>query len=899
MDEQSYLILDTRGGFKDLTRDVASISARGNLVEIVFQKSETVFRYARNHLFFSDKPTIIENDVAVNGHIVFDVEKKILFGKFLKLFYRNRQSELHCGDFKILKSCIPDTLAYFCDVARLVKNLPSENPEAPENTVVADILEKIQDVSTGTPLFSYLSGKAPEPAPGIENFIFPFQCNESQLKALEQTFANQLSLIQGPPGTGKTQTILNILMNAVIAGKKVAVVSNNNSAIQNVMDKLSAAEGLDFVAALLGNRENQNFFLTHQKEYPAWLKKETDCSHQDEQKLRTLHHELKSLFTAQNELKQKQAELNAWQIESEKFSQCYPDIPSLATTMTSEQLLMLFGKCNMRSVKHRSLPLWFKIWQVVFCRHWDFKFWKQPLASLLTILKHLYYQKKHCELQENIASLEKLLADAGFEKKYETLQQLSWKILKKKLRRNYPCTNSPRKKFNKYGFRKKDFFSEYPVVLSTTFMINNFAPEEGFDLLIMDEASQIDLCTGVAAIACAKNVVIAGDDKQLPCVVTPRDERKLAALNKESAIAPEYQYHAGQSILSSLRQAIPKIPDTTLCEHYRCDPLIIGFCNQKFYNGKLIIHSRKSNDFPLKVCFTVPGNHARGHLNLRQNQESQLIKKELIQSGKYTEDAIGLCTPYRAQAEKFGASTVHKFQGREKDVIIMSTVDNQVSSFTADERLVNVAVSRAREKFYLVISSSNRQWENCIGDLVNYIRYYGASENSCRVGHITSVFDKLYCEYRKCFSEASLRKLFFDSPAEEIIYKVLEEVLHEKDVDNRYAFQMHIPLREIFHANPQLSEDEISYLNHVNTHVDFLIYENYGKTPRFGIEVDGYTFHRPGTRQAKRDQLKNSIFAKNEIPLLRLSTNDSNEYERIKNLIFPGIANCPPERENA
>ena len=97
---------------------------------------------------------------------------------------------------------------------------------------------------------------------------------------------------------------------------------------------------------------------------------------------------------------------------------------------------------------------------------------------------------------------------------------------------------------------------------------------------------------------------------------------------------------------------------------------------------------------------------------------------------------------------------------------------------------------------------------------------------------------------------------------------------------------MQIALREIFRNNSGLSEDEAMYLNNANTHIDFLIYEKFGKTPCFGIEVDGYNFHKSGTRQSKRDQLKNSIFAKNNIPLLRLATNDSNEYEKITNFIF-------------
>ena len=66
---------------------------------------------------------------------------------------------------------------------------------------------------------------------------------------------NQLSIIEGPPGTGKTQTILNIIANILMNGKTVQVVSNNNSAIQNVYEKLSSSKyNLGFIVASLKKR---------------------------------------------------------------------------------------------------------------------------------------------------------------------------------------------------------------------------------------------------------------------------------------------------------------------------------------------------------------------------------------------------------------------------------------------------------------------------------------------------------------------------------------------------------------------------------------------------------------------------------------------------------------------
>ena len=63
-----------------------------------------------------------------------------------------------------------------------------------------------------------------------------------------------------PPGTGKTQTILNIIANILVRGKTVQVVSNNNSAIVNVLEKLSKYD-MGFIVALLGSTVNNEKFI--------------------------------------------------------------------------------------------------------------------------------------------------------------------------------------------------------------------------------------------------------------------------------------------------------------------------------------------------------------------------------------------------------------------------------------------------------------------------------------------------------------------------------------------------------------------------------------------------------------------------------------------------------------
>ncbi|WP_309568888.1 AAA domain-containing protein [Clostridium estertheticum] len=134
-----------------------------------------------------------------------------------------------------------------------------------------------------------------------------------------------------------------------------------------------------------------------------------------------------------------------------------------------------------------------------------------------------------------------------------------------------------------------------------------------FDYVIVDEASQVDIVTGALALSCAKNVVIVGDLKQLPNVVTDEVKNKSDIIFKQYNLNLVFNY-AENSLLSSITKLYSDIPKTLLREHYRCHPKIIGFCNKKFYNNELIRLTNESiGDKPLVVYKTSKGNHARGN----------------------------------------------------------------------------------------------------------------------------------------------------------------------------------------------------------------------------------------------------------------------------------------------
>lgn len=168
-----------------------------------------------------------------------------------------------------------------------------------------------------------------------------------------------------------------------------------------------------------------------------------------------------------------------------------------------------------------------------------------------------------------------------------------------------------------------------------------------YDYLIVDEASQVDLATGVLAFSCARNIVIVGDLKQLPNVLTEDDIRTSDSIWQKYSLDERYRFST-HSLLSSALEIWQDAPVTLLREHYRCHPKIINFCNQKFYHGQLIVMT-KDHDEPdvLTMYRTTAGNHARGHLNQRQIDVIQ--QEALPRLHQQNFESIGIITPYRDQ----------------------------------------------------------------------------------------------------------------------------------------------------------------------------------------------------------------------------------------------------------
>ncbi|HHX61657.1 MAG TPA: AAA family ATPase [Epulopiscium sp.] len=622
--------------------------------KVRYYNSNKAYTYNHIDIVWYKNPTIIDPETHILYHHnepVSGVIKIIDFIYYLRIIFKNGYKKVYKkSSIVIEETCSGNKAATNC--FDYLKRL------ADYNNFLRRQYDKILTISPRSVLAAYLEKKplAKQEDSAVQP-IFPFGFNLSQKEATKKALSNQLSVIEGPPGTGKTQTILNIIANAIIHNQTVAVVSNNNSATANVFEKLQKYD-VDFVGAYLGNKDNkERFFAEQTGEYPnmaSWELPDIEIKKIQENLLAS-GQKLDQMLAYKNRHALLKQELAALQIEREYFKQynIQPDMkwPKFTSFLpiSAETVLAIILRYQ-RNVKNGRMTLGGKLFNLFAYGIYNFKFYRNRPEEIVCSLQQMYYHKKCQELEDEIDQLSSRLSDYHFDREIKIASENAMKVFKAVLGKRFN-PNPSRPLFSEDIIWKNTtaFVKEYPVILSTAHSLRSCASENFmFDYVIIDEASQVDLVTGALALSCAKNAVIVGDLKQLPNVITSEVRQITDQIFQSYQLHKAYNY-ADHSLLSSCINLYDDIPTTLLKEHYRCHPKIIGFCNQKFYNNELIILTdEKANDQPLLVYKTVKGNHARGNCNQRQ---IDIIFEEIMPHQKIDEavQSVGIISPYRLQ----------------------------------------------------------------------------------------------------------------------------------------------------------------------------------------------------------------------------------------------------------
>ncbi len=280
-----------------------------------------------------------------------------------------------------------------------------------------------------------------------------------------------------------------------------------------------------------------------------------------------------------------------------------------------------------------------------------------------------------------------------------------------------------------------------PCFMMSPLSVGKFLPRDmTFDLVIIDEASQMRPEDAMGALLRAKQIVVVGDPKQLP----PTDFFSRASDDGDDDDGVEDI--KDESILEALLQVFPPCP--TLKWHYRsrCESLI-DFSNREFYDRSLITFPMARLD-----SFSVDLVRVDGAYEANQNPaEAQRVCEEAISLMRRLADAekgafgtIGMVTLNTAQRDRIteefrrlaaGDEAVERYlqraeslgepfevwnlenvQGDERDFIMISLVYGRAPgrkvvnqtfgpiNRSQGHRRLNVLFSRARRRIGLFTS---------------------------------------------------------------------------------------------------------------------------------------------------------------------------------------------------
>ena len=788
--------------------------------------------------------------------------------------------------------------------------------------------ESIKFVHPDSVLSAYMEGSNSRTSEIRLPIILPFQSNADQKVAVERALSHRVSVIDGPPGTGKTETILNIIANILmIPGATVGVVSFGNAAVENVKDKLDEA-GYGFVAARMGKKEYVTSFLADQgaraSSIVRWLNRVSvndavrsaggqaaDNLEQIDEQLHRVWNSCRELAKVSNKIEE--YSLEAAHLERRADGVVFPDLSELPLLRKSSgRILDYLAETTVRPYLPEGIMGLFPRIRRYF-KYGRTKDLDTRDANIILSLERAFYSKRIEELKQKERRWQAEVGDSSSEEIREKYQESSRALLDLALWQRY--ANSARLVFdedNKPIWKHTpEFLSEYPVVLTTCHSIRrNLSEGHLLDWVIIDEATQTNLHAAALAMSKARNVVVVGDLKQLG----PIFDKNLESASISSPL-PAYDVTA-HSILSSVTELYgQELPRTMLHEHYRCMPEIIEFCNKMFYDGELIsMKSRKSDDqWPaLMVRKTAPGNHMRtlrraltkGTYSQREIDVVEELMggtvdgvdfREMLRGEESGSDyMLGITTPYRLQADRLGeaiystadfpemsslSETIHKFQGRGAKAMILSTVVDESRlghmklRFVDDPRMINVAVSRAKEKFILVTNHDEAPRSKIIKALIDYVRFQNPSQVT--ESGVLSVFDLLYKEYSERLNEFASR-VHGDSryKSENIVWTLLNDILAEPAYGLLEVVSQ-VRLRDLLPNFDRLNERQREFARSVSA-IDFAVYHKVSRRMLLAVEVNGTRFHEDSPEQQVRDELKAQIIGIYGADMLVLRTNDSN-----------------------
>ncbi|MBF0538176.1 MAG: hypothetical protein HQL03_07985 [Nitrospirae bacterium] len=807
-------------------------------------------------------------------------------------------------------SQVPDQLSTFNAIDMLINEVEEKNAfgnKTLENLLINALTDERRELKVD-------DGISIEIEKMLSKYL-PIPLSSAQIASIKSAWTSDISYIQGPPGTGKSYTISAIVLSALYLGKKVLVISQKTPALKVVKEMvekyLQFSDGQNVQGIIYYEKENRLQIRAHINElirisnnsmYLSDVIKQLDG--QIKAKENTILKIINSIAKMDSELKSNlileqsykdshdnflllkdsfrknfenvitngyrfrvinnksayETVLNkikriqdsgkknlATELYIGKFKRYIVDIDKLSPDFRYLNDYQLYQFCNDLIALHDQYS------ESLYIRnslHYDNNLTRNKIQAEK---KHLeQHQKELLRLKYTCNVLNLLCDNAKYRLELDEFSRMLWNTR----------TNLIAQRMGGIDF--PTVLQIMPYWVAEIRHLGHVFPMKPdlFDLVVVDEASQVNIAEAIPAFYRGRKICIVGDHQQLglnSAGVNFQLSKNLDVItwNRHFQSKPDYKM-AGDNKLTVIKDSILDFimseantiqrVRTILDEHFRSMPLLAKYTN-KFYDNKLKIMTETLDKISL-ICFKsikVDGKRDADKTIVAEAEKVIEIIEALTQDnfreilerdhGISLPDelkspfSIGVISMIRNQClmieemlyesirdaninqYEIKVDTPEEFQGHERDIIILSlcldSTCTRGTGFFQDDRRLNVATSRARMFTILVYSD------------------------------IPASFDKI-CKYEQCSNSPDIGRPKFDpakyeSEFEREVYSYLKKYIEERQHTNGL---------DIFNQVVSCGQKRL----------DFVIY-NQNTKKAVAVEVDGsYHFRRDGSIRAYTDE---------------------------------------------
>lgn len=609
----------------------------------------------------------------------------------------------------------------------------------------------------------------------------PLDLSDNKKNIIQAVRTSQLSVITGPPGTGKSFTIQAIILDHLLAGKRVLFVSKMDKAVEVVASAIEKLVG-PYAVARSGARAAQRGLA---EKIELITGANTPIKKVTKQQIETEKLEYESLKDRiqilQDDFIRLLTQEREWSKVEDLAKQYRAQVKSIELIkdikLNLSKAEKLTNKVKGADALLRNKGFFLKTWwgsQVISRIQNKLKLPSNtPIEEMLAVIEVMKNVTLKNEIENEIEVFSEInsiwteitelkvnihkkalqvVRDILLGNLYVVLNDPHKRPELRKLLQALKSANQQQKKILLEQISAETLVSAFPFWASTTNHLSQFLPLKPglFDLVIFDEASQCDLASALPALYRGNRVVVVGDPKQLNHVVIMSKSIEQSAI-VDNKVLPEDRLtfkFSDRSLFDVAEDKVEQRYSFILDEHYRSDPRIISFSSDHFYNGSLRIMTQHPNKTKSQNAIEIHYINGKRKENSTENPaEVEAIFNtlaNLINSTNNLPLTIGILSPFRDQvnaiakhlpehlsAEKFNeheivVGTAHSLQGDEKDIVLLSlSLDKDYHHgtlrFLETPNVFNVSITRAKKKIIVFSSVTPDDLPN--GLLKNFLEY--------------------------------------------------------------------------------------------------------------------------------------------------------------------------------